>query len=390
MSRPVSGVERLWLAAARIAAPFANQIVVEGEGTLPSDEALALAIAAASTAMPGARYRLTGFGRGLRWAPGAPPVPVLRVEPRWDARSDAGAPWLREPLDPRRGPAVAVVAVPGDTPRLVFRSLHALMDGRGTELFARGVFAALRGENVVPADGDGTTDLDVAGPGAVEPVVAASCPSALPGTGKALAVTWRRRTVAGSGRRIVARLALALAARTDSPAACRIDVPVDLRAFAPDHASTGNLTGIVRLPVAAGLAPWAEPAGVDALSAELRHRIGRGDAQAFVRRAAELGSTPIALMTSVGRTRAQQRLQSGRYETTATISNLGRVELAGLSGGPFQARSAFWIPPGNPGLPLFVTVSGGPAGLELAASAPVDLAADGRLDSLLDVLEAAC
>ena len=31
--RPVSGLERIWLAARQVAPPFANQLVLEGDGT---------------------------------------------------------------------------------------------------------------------------------------------------------------------------------------------------------------------------------------------------------------------------------------------------------------------------------------------------------------------
>ena len=54
------------------------------------------------------------------------------------------------------------------------------------------------------------------------------------------------------------------------------------------------------------------------------------------------------------------------------------------------ARREFGGVPGNlvmiPGLPLFVALSGDPEGVEICASAPMGLAADGRLDRLLDRL----
>jgi len=79
-------------------------------------------------------------------------------------------------------------------------------------------------------------------------------------------------------------------------------------------------------------------------------------------------------------------LRTGAHGSTAILSNLGRLDLAAFSGGGFQARRVFFIPPGNPGLPLFLGISGDDTGVELCGTMPLGLATDGRLGRLLESL----
>ena len=69
---------------------------------------------------------------------------------------------------------------------------------------------------------------------------------------------------------------------------------------------------------------------------------------------------------------------------SATISNLGRQDLARVSAPSFRATRAFWIPPGSPSMPLFLTLNGDRDGLDLVGTAPVGLASEGRLQALLE------
>ena len=65
------------------------------------------------------------------------------------------------------------------------------------------------------------------------------------------------------------------------------------------------------------------------------------------------------------------------------ISNLGRMDLQRYACGDFQPQRAFFVPPGSPGLPAFVTLSGGQGGLEVCVAMPCALADQGRLTGLL-------
>lgn len=68
---------------------------------------------------------------------------------------------------------------------------------------------------------------------------------------------------------------------------------------------------------------------------------------------------------------------------SATLSNLGRLDLEAMGGPAFRPERAFILPPGNQGLPLLMVLVGHARGLEIAAAGPRALCGDGRLEALL-------
>ncbi|MCP4871948.1 MAG: hypothetical protein GY898_24855 [Proteobacteria bacterium] len=378
--RSVSGVEWVWLAADRIAPPFANQFVIEGRGDGVSPEDVARAAAEVAAVQPGSRVRL----KGQIWTTDGP---VPRVRPgdgsEWDGRSPVGAPFLLDPLPPQ-SLTCEVLVVRGDPWRVVVRTHHAAMDGQGTLLFAEGLFAALRGETPAGAEAGPTTDAALAAttgrtPDRPPPI---DCPAPVRGAcgGASRGTTWRRIRVPGRPRGMLAALALATAQAAGGP--CRVDVPVDLRRLQPDLRSSANLTGIIRLPVR----PEEEP---EALTARLKQGLEVNLAADFVLAASPLRRLPLGLLAAGGRSKAARNLTLARYGTTATLSNLGRLDLARFSAPGFDASAGFFIPPGSPGLPLFVACSGDDEGVEICATMPAALASHGRIEGLLERLAAA-
>ncbi len=102
--RRVSGLERIWLAAERIHAPFANCFVLERGFEA---ERLRRAVGLVSAAHPGARV----VRRGRRWVVGDAPIPVREG-----------------PVDPD-APLIAPCEVVAEPTRTAIRSRHAVMDG---------------------------------------------------------------------------------------------------------------------------------------------------------------------------------------------------------------------------------------------------------------------
>jgi len=375
--RAVSGLEWLWLAAGRITPPFANQLVIEGrgEGLSPGDVARAAATVAA--VQPGCRVRL----RGQLWSADGP---VPRVRPgdgsAWDGRSPDGAPFLADPLPPE-SLTCEVLVVRGDPWRLVVRTHHAAMDGQGTLLLAEGIFAALRGEPPAAAEAGPTTDAGLAAAAgrAAERPPPIDCPAPVRGTcgGASGGTTWRRRRVEGRPRGMLGRLAVEVARAAGEP--CRVDVPVDLRRLRPDLRSSANLTGLLRVPV-------SPTDSVAAVGDRVRRGIESGEAVDFVLAASSLRRVPLGLLAAGGRSKMARQLTLARYSASATLSNLGRLDLARFSAPGFAASSTFFIPPGSPGLPLFVACNGDDEGVELCATMPVALASHGRIEELLERL----
>jgi hypothetical protein len=383
-TRPLSGVERLWLAADRFAPPFVNQMVIEGTSQRPADLARwRRAVTRVLPAQPGCKARITGALRRSRWVMDGHAPRIVEVDGAlWDGLSPEGAPFLCRPLSPRAGRTAEILLVRDErTPRVVVRTHHAAMDGRGTTLLAEGLFASLRGEDVEPATAGGPTDLDLASDLGGEPgaMPERDCLPPFRGVdgGIQAGLTWLRRRLDGPVRRPLAVLAVAVAQAVGEP--CRVDVPVDLRRHRPGLSSSANLTGLLRLPVA----PGDDVAAVDA---DLRRRVEAGEAAGFVLAADRMRGLPMAVIVSGGRAAARDSLSLGRFETSATLSNLGRLDLARLSCPDFAARRVFFVPPGSPGLPLFVTITGDPDGVEVCAAAPVALASAGRLQRLIDDL----
>jgi hypothetical protein len=388
--RRVSGLERIWLAARQVAPPFANQLVLEGRGTLSPPQGWDAAFEALAKAQPGCRARLGGVLGGTRWrADGA--LPALRIldGSGWNGMGSEGAPFLDEPIDPARGPLYEVLVLEGEPSRVVLRTLNANTDGTGMLLFARGLFATLRGEPPLPADAGPMDDLQLARSLGVNPIPPPPSDSASP-TGAAdlsqEGVTWLRTRV-GRARDVVPSLAVALgqavAEHGPPQATCRVDVPVDLRRWAPQQNSTASLSGWMQLPVHLHLGA-EDP--VQAVRWVMRDALQRKAAASHALGAGFARSLPLGVLGMLGRRLARQSLQEGRYATSAVISHMGRIDPADFSGGGFEASRAFFVPSGSPGQPAFITTMAGPEGIELCLAMPRALASRGRLTALLDRL----
>lgn len=385
-TRPLSPVERVWLVADALEPPFAPALVLEGEGALDAD-AFERAVTQAAGANPGVAVLLRGVLRRTRWVGGGPAPRVRRVDgAAWDGRGPAGAPWLAERIDPRRGPLVEVLLVEGAPPRVVFRMHHAVMDGRGLLLFVDDVFRALRGE-ALEGSASEVTDVDLAR--ALSP--AKNSPrreDCLAPTGARRGAesrsTWRRLSVAGRVSRPLPAVLHCIAniARTHSEGDVRVGIPVDLRDRTQVGRSTANLTGILDLELPVG-------AGPPELQAALEGALAQHRAAAFVLEAEFIRGIPLWLATAVARASTRRVCRANRYNSSGTVSNLGLLPVERFAAPDFRTRAAFLIPPGTPSHACFVTLCGHAGGLEAVVTMPEDLASDGRLDALVVALGAA-
>src|SRR5262245_20294854 len=144
-SRRVSYNERIYLGVEKRRPGFCIHIVLEGDGSL-SPEGLRAAMVQVAQANPGCRLILRGMLGWARWV-AAGPVPPVRLVEGWT--TDEPNAEIERPLSPFHGPTCEVVLAPSSRPRIVFRSFHGVMDGRGLLHFAEEVFRALRGEQLV-------------------------------------------------------------------------------------------------------------------------------------------------------------------------------------------------------------------------------------------------
>lgn len=391
--RTMSSIERLWVLAGRSHPPFANQLVLEGTpGADLSEVRLSEAMEQVIARHPGARLRASGVLGWSKWVADGHPPPVRTVDgARWSGRDPAHAPFLRQPLPTEAGPTTELLRVEGAPLRLVLRTHHGVMDGGGTTLLALDLFRALRGEPVEGAALDPTTDLALArarDPGPVPKRAARFGAPTGPGAGDLQQTTWLRRTYTGPTRRLLPRVALAIHAvsRQWTPHPLSLVVPVDLRRQQPSLRSTANLTGAVDLDLDVDLdtPEGAAQDPVERLAALLAERASGPDAVNGIVAGWPLRWMPLWLLTWLGQTAFRKENKAGRYPNSGAISNLGRMDLGALSCPGFTPERAFWIPPGSPGQRLFLTLTGGPAGVELCCTMAEGYASGGRLAALLD------
>lgn len=82
----------------------------------------------------------------------------------------------------------------------------------------------------------------------------------------------------------------------------------------------------------------------------------------------------------------KKSLRTGRYPSTGSISNLGRIQMELLQGGGFETRTTFFIPPGTEAKPFFMTLADCRDSVEMVVSMPKGLANNGRLDRFISNL----
>lgn len=262
--RRVSALERYSLVLNRLYRYHVDGIL-EGEGHVDVDQ-LQAAVNAAAEANPAIRVRFRGLLAWSRWVDsGVAPTVHLQPLSDWDGRSEQGAPFLRQRLDERwGGPIADVLVVPcrdGKT-RIVFRTLHAAIDGRGFLHWVAEVCRAMRGEPLQGSDSR-LTDLDIQVQYADEipeepPAEPVACIPVLQPAEKAqrgeLEFIWRRVTINQSVAQLLPRSAVFLAewARQQQSGPVGFTIPVDYRGLRTQEMGIGNLTGYVRLSVPEG------------------------------------------------------------------------------------------------------------------------------------------
>lgn len=261
-SRRVSGLERYSLVL-HGAYRYHVDGIVEGIGHVNA-EVLQKAVDIAAAGNPAIRVRLRGFLAWCKWVDSgrAPQVHQLSLSD-WDGSSESNAPYLNGRLNPRLAVAdILLVPCRDGRTRIVFRTLHAAIDGRGCIHWMSDVCRVLRGE--APLGSDSTlSDFDVQEQFAdkipVEPVTPpAQCIPVLqvapPEERGALRYVWRRVLIDRDVPQLLTKSAAFLAewARRREQGDVGFTIPVDYRGFRIHEMGIGNLTGYLRLTVPAG------------------------------------------------------------------------------------------------------------------------------------------
>jgi len=381
--RPLSSAERLWLGLENVVPSNLSvfQTIMEGFGSVDFDHIQA-AVAKASQANPGTRLILKGALRWAHWVDSGINPRVRRVAGEaWSGYHPDGASFLYDRL-PYGGPTCEVVQVEGPIPRLVFRTNHAVMDGRGMYTWVQDIFRVLRGEEPLGACSSLTegrlmssiTDkTKLYPPGDCIAPTGKPRPS-LPGT------TWRRLSFKGPVSNILGQLgwALAQSAWQYHDGIVRLMIPVDLRFRKPGLRSTGNLTMSLYVDVTRDSCP-------ESIKQDIQAQIeGKYDCMSFKQTVSINGDyIPIKLMGIGMRWMAEKSETTGRYGATALVSNLGSADMQTYCGGGVYTETTFTIPPSWDIYPVFIVLSGSKDRVEIIVSVLNSLATDNRLERLL-------
>ncbi|WP_300671369.1 hypothetical protein [Desulfoluna sp.] len=382
-SRKLSPAEKTLLVADWAARPFANQLVVEGVGTIDEVE-LQKAVDAACRAHPGSRLRLKGRYCFAKWVAsgGSASVKVIR-DSAWDGFHSLNAPFLTEPLHPVKGPTSQVVLLPGDTTRIVFRTNHGMMDGRGTQLWVEDVFAALNGKKPVGSRSR-VTDMDISSmtrdknQNSATKIRPSDC--IIP-TGKSQgdsqAVAWQRIRLEGKFKHLVSKLAILLAeeAWKYQPGRVSFLIPVDMRKRIPGLRSTNNLSSMIHFEV-------SDQDTVTSVQGKLSLLLA-GQNESLPSWYPVLSFIPLSLMKRVYRQSAAESQATDLYSASAVISNLGKMPMERYACGGFDPEACFFIPPCGEGMSHFMTLAGSGKYVDILTATPHMYATQGRIHSLL-------
>ncbi len=372
--RAVSPNERIYFAGARLAPPFAIQIVVEGRGGVDVD-ALRRAVATSSDACPGSRL----VRRGRQWVD-AGEAPLVREVACQPGVAFEDAPFLRDPIGPDGGATCEVLVVDGMT--LVFRAFHGVMDGKGALTWVRDVFRALRSEALAGAPSN-ETDLALVrrlGTPARRPPLHFEHPSPLGVTGvDDTRYLWKRRTLYGAHAGLVAKVAAILAARSEGEHA-RFLVPVDLRRHDASLRSTANLSLPILLDVPRG-ETW------EAIHARLVGHLAERAELALDGSEGAVGAMPVWGLLAGVRIALRKQRRSGRYLASGILSHLGRVDVRDFSTSSFVATSVHSLPVHAPLAPLSIVAVEHGDRVELTLACPEGDGMSARAVALLDAVE---
>ncbi len=393
--RRLSGVERYSLVINELCR-YNVDGVVEGNGVLEED-AVRTAVALAAAANPGVRVRLTGWLGFSQWVDsGIPPAVRTVLAPAWDGCSELGTEFMQQRFDALGGGPIAdVLIVRSKKTHLIFRGLHAAMDGRGMLHWQQEVFRALRGE---PLQGSNSTltDFDVAVRfreqlEATKKTINKSLPPAIyipvvppseqrePG----LDYMWRMLVLPKNISNILAQAAIFLAqyARRDGARADEADgvvgftVPVDFRGLRVAADSTGNLTGYLRIQVSA----------TDS-SKNIMLQIGR-QIRACVDCQTPLGANvlrwiPIGLLLKLLKRKAEPLLYAVNKDLpSGGLVSIGQLDTIDFCCPGFTAERNFGIP-GSVGK-LNVVMVNQPTATTVIFSAPKNYNREGQIDNLV-------
>ncbi|MBN2160979.1 MAG: hypothetical protein JW807_16430 [Spirochaetes bacterium] len=379
-SRELGATERIYLALKGVCPPMINHLCWDGTGEFDVPK-WKEAVRRASEANPGSRAVIKGFNMFSRIVGTGPLPEVVEIDGSgWDGMSSENIPSaLTKPLNPHRGPIAELVLVHGETLRVVVRTHHSFMDGRGSLWWAEEIFRVLNGQEPIGSDSTVTEhqlcdSFQKEGRPLAEPVY---IPPTGPARGDDEGVMWIRRIYPGRYRNPMGQVAVLLAkeAWKHKEGKVRIAIPVDLRARQEGLRSTGNLTNLIYIDVNPDTTP-------DDFSQDVARQIKEGRDGMIYSGDRMIKYIPVWILRRISRNNINARHATGGYTVSGMITNMGRMPV--FSGGGFTGTQAWGIPSPQRNMPIFVGIAYTNEYLNMIFSIPTVLGDQGRLEKLID------
>ncbi len=379
-TRKMSYNDRLFVAAAEICPPGLNQFVCEGEGTVDIKK-WREAVNIASEANPGSRIILKGHLGFTKWVDSGINPSVVEIDGSgWDGLGPEGAPFLDNQLDLWNGPTSEVMIIRGNPLRILFRTHHAAMDGMGLLTWMEDIFRVLRGEAPI-GSASPLTDTELVRsvqkefrkPFPKDNIVPTGKP-----VGDQRGVVWKRIIIPGSYKNILGQVVV-LSAREawkyqEGPV--RFAIPVDIRFRQKGLRTTANFAIAIYVEVKKDSTPESVAADIQKQVIEKRDcMIDRSDMY--------LRYLPLKFLVNRGNARIKKFYKTGKFSSSGLISNMGRPPVEVYSGGGFNTRLIWGIPPSLETCPYLIGLATRPGEVTLSLAVPRALNHDNRMDKAL-------
>jgi hypothetical protein len=380
--------DKFFIAINELRPPFVIQLVLEGDGD-PAPELLDEALEKTTRANPGSSLALHEDGDTAYWTLGPEPTLTLFDAPAFEAGSGENAPFLMWPMDAKKGPTCELVAVRGkEKTYLVFRALHAVMDGRGTLAWVKDFMRCLRGEEPVGHPSMLTVDeliRDMDTPRRKVPEADSIHPFGRADLSAKGSFHWRRitapRPLAGNAS---GRIAVAIAERArrgGRQGNVRINLPVDLRHYVPHERTTGNLFSGLFLDVLPEAT--ADGLALGTVKALYQQDETKTVGISWTHETGSLAAFRVKVFWDL-----HHLHDEGLYAFSATLSHLGMLRQAELSAPIFTTTSAFFVPlVGDSG--CVVSLNGFDDHTEVAVGLSDRFTREGQLDELAELVRRA-
>ncbi len=356
--RPVTGIERLYLAGKHVFSDVVIQVIIEGEGSVDPED-LKNALARVSRQFPGTALRLyknNWIGDGE-----LPKVICLKEYPDTGKHLSQFV-HMHEGFNPELGHTVEVEYAKKDNRTLLnFRSLHSIMDGYGLDFWIQAVFSAMRHENIPWADStmndDAFMKLKRAHIRKEEPFIP-RCTGPVCGTDSDSAdnfdFDYARLTLKGTVPAVVAKLSIGiknLLIKNESDRGT-ILVPVDFRQDieGDGRESTANLSFPVFLNLEKNQT-WSQ------LLSQLLTKLQEKRYLARSRNNVIYKGLSMNMLARISGNLWNSQIRKGKYLLSAVVSHVGRKNFKNYSIPGFQADSVVFVPCIMPIAPLSLAIT---------------------------------